>query len=608
MKLRTNIYSAAICSILITSLMLSGGCTLMNPYVDVRDTTNCQNVHSFPEARTCNELIQSKYIDAMGAQAHLSTWSGVTLIPLTAYVAGLSIKGASTNKIADFTLGAAGLFGLSSWLSNSERSTIYGAGLSALQCALTASNGFDISSEDQTSLQQQITKFETQIKEVEAAATSLENEAAKLEENVSRQLSKTEQAVADANQLAANGQGLLIQYRRAGIRLHNATRAINNQVNIALGSSIQSIATLPNVIKGMTSVYSELDSNQNALSIGGETDTKMDLENVKDRNFIAADNALKTALEELSKQSKILANTINRLTPEPATEQLASCGVNPDEVSPPLSLSPSTLTFTSGDNQTKTAVVEGGSEQYVADGNSDFFEIIQNSAFGPVFSVKLKQKAGTGDHVILIQDTSGKKAALKVRITSANDTGSGVRSDNNSQQRDDKKEPVITFSCFAVNQDKNPEPLTLSKGEQTLCGDKDKTEQLQTILLDRYSDLDDQGEFTDGNYGNKTRKAIKRFLAEFPHLGSDITELVIGAIVASDYQKINISDNYINALVASVKQKDPSLSGETDAHKVIQAFQNSSNLPAYGFIDENTFTAFCKTPESGAIEDCRNSE
>lgn len=574
-------------SIFAALIFLSSCAHITHPYIDASDPQKCQaflSAKSFSNARACNQQLQSNYLDAMSNQANLSSWTGITLLPLTAYTSGLAIKGDNANKVTDFTLGGAAAFGLSSWLSKPDRAKIYGAGLVALQCALTASNGFD----------QDIVELDTKLMNVLALVTGVREARLDVDEDPSTK-GKVDDALYEAELLLTNAEKLKLQFRQASVRLFDATRTINNQINIALASSVQSVSSLPGVIRGMTTVYSDLGSIYPTLKapVGTDLGDRIGLESTDGKSLIELDDLVKQLLQATERLSIYL----NAITPVPLTDQLEQCGVEPDSIVQPLSLSRNKITFASVTAAAQAIIVEGGSGQYVHDGGDEWFAIKQQSVFGPVFGVKPKSDANPepGEYIILIRDTTGGRVPLTLVLLAQEQGG----------DREDDEAPIVTSgeTCSGRNTLDN-----LSIGEEATCGDKEATTTIQAALTGAYPDLlDANPEFVDGDYGKNTRVAIERFLQDHDYLGSEINLLVIDALQQSGFELESERLQYTDmkkGIADFIKGHYPDVAGETSNEKIVAHFQVQTDLPATGFISDETLAKLCALEGSDNLQAC----
>lgn len=573
--------------VLITSTLVVGGCAhLSNPYIDTKTDSSCTSFStskSFAQARACNESLQSTYIQAMSSQAELSTMTGLALLPLTAYTSGLAIKGGNATKVTDFTLAGAGLFGMSSWLSKPKRSEIYGTGLAALQCALTASNGFDQNLSGMTGLTANVRKL---IIEVSDASADFNTN--------SLQTSEVNDAVFEARKQLVNAQKLNVQFTKAATKLYDATRTINNQINIALVNSVPSLASLPGVIQGMTQTYSDLAGIYPGLSAPASQGTD-DSFNKENRDGVDDDqkkkfDALRKLTTELKRATLNLTSYLAAMTPSPLGNQLEQCGVNTSSIITALSASQNKITFAGNTANTQTLVVNGGSGQYVHDGGNDNFEITQQSVFGPIFNIKPKSdgSAKLGDYSILIRDTSGGAITLALSII-ANEAG--------SSSHDDGK--PITSSCSAEEKG-----LELNDYEQTLCGDEERVKEIQTILALAYPELNNDSKFLDGNYGKGTKEALEVFAKDHDYLEQDINFLLTNAL--EDYSYATQSDplnkdGHAKQLMDLIRSE---YTQETDDKKAVAAYQSQLEISVSGYIGETTYQSLCKDPRAKDLTVC----
>ena len=129
-------------------LSIMSSCSIFHgPYVDEEKIGDgpafpCRlPADNMTAALKCSSEIKSRYVRNMGDQAMLATYTGIGLIPLTAYTIGLAANDNFSN-VSDLAIGSAGGFALARWLATPERTQIYGLGLEAIQCVEEAVRPF----------------------------------------------------------------------------------------------------------------------------------------------------------------------------------------------------------------------------------------------------------------------------------------------------------------------------------------------------------------------------------------------------------------------------------------------------------------------------------
>ncbi|MFC6673994.1 hypothetical protein ACFQDL_30820 [Marinobacterium aestuariivivens] len=269
-------------------------CSLLNPYVNSselkfvdpkapdKESQPCSTLpNDMQEAVNCAHVVQSKYVENMGEQAMLSSVSGVGLISLTAYTAGIAINDAHTTNVTDFALGASAIYGMSQWLSQPERTKIYGLGIKAVQCAVDASVPFQTNSANMKQFDTDVKNLRTQIKytsrDLETVKVLLDSNTqtvTKLTELDKAKVTSARQSIDEARTSATTAGQLIASYNHAPFELVATVNRINASVNAGLGDSIQSMSALPGTLSGILDMYSHLESGYVAHGYSPEGETK----------------------------------------------------------------------------------------------------------------------------------------------------------------------------------------------------------------------------------------------------------------------------------------------------------------------------------------------
>lgn len=503
--------------IAVLSISLSG-CKLTNPYIDdaklIDSNGNTQN-YCYPltenpsHAIACSSALKSEYIDGMGEQAALTSLTGIGLIPLTAFTIGFAANGESATKISDFALGSAGLFSLSNWLTSPERTRIYALGHQALQCAEQASMPFLIASatnklREKDTSDTGLNEYVGQLNTVMSAV----NFALVPQSPLASEFAAAKTEALEAKQQAAE---LAIKFNQAPGALITHTQRINSAVNLALTSSIQSLSALPGILNGMGDLYTNNTTFFNGFVPATEAGSGVGKIDVQSLPAVQR-TKLTTQLEALKVATKQLQYYVNSMSPKPAAKSLESCGIDTTQLVGGITVTPTSLEFSSN-TITHSVSVNGGSGTYVYE-TSALFEIDQNTPFGGVFSIKIKEEnAQNGNYFIKIKDSTGRTIDVPMAIKTAAqpnaqpNNGSGAASSNET--------------CALSG--------SLKTAEEPLCTDK-----VQTLALQETLNTIGFSVRADSNYGEETRTAIIQFAQKHEHLLDDISKLNIQAIM--DYQ------------------------------------------------------------------------
>lgn len=580
--------------------------TLTSPYIDegklIKTTGSgsdkttekicMQPATSIATALECSAAIKSQYLEAMGDQVKLVSWTGIGLIPLTAFTIGLAANGGSVNKVSDFALGGAGVYTLSRWLSAPERTQIYGLGQKAVQCAEQAVQPFMLPAGQRDSFIEKQNDLMTKHAEVVAdlaatraflAGSPASNPTVKAATTLFTDVEPALLKSASVQQKATN---LLRQYDKAPNELVTAVKNVNAAVNEALGSTIQSLNTLPGVLSGVGSLYQEsLTGFASFEPARGTADVINELlmlesEFWTDLQLLNELNGLRAGFESLLYHIAVMEAEVQRLTPEVPTQALSACGIDVTNIINPISVEPDVLSFKQDDTNRLSVLISGGNGTYVYSANADFFDIKQTPTFGDMLSVKWKGSE-SGTYVIKVKDSTGRSKAVMVNVSAAIITGVGNGNVGVSGRVDDQP----AADCALLKEG-------LIQGEEAVCGDINKTARLQTILKKELDIADPDNTFIDGNYGKDTRAAVVSFLEKYVHLDNEISALAFQAIFDFGHQLNLLSDDDVTALTES-------LDGESNEFIKVAKYQDENNLSATGFVGQTTLEKLCEDVELG---------
>ncbi|WP_377895310.1 peptidoglycan-binding protein [Alteromonas sp. R78001] len=518
--------------IAVISLSLSG-CKLTNPYIDDTKlvdsngnaTNYCNPLTENPSnAIACSSALKSEYIDGMGEQATLTSLTGIGLIPLTAFTIGFAANGESATKISDFALGTAGLFSLSNWLTSPERTRIYALGHQALQCAEQASMPFLIAfaTNEQRERDAGDTGLNEYVVQVNTAISAV-NFAVIPQSPLASEFAAAKTEAQEAKQQAAE---LATKFNQAPGALITHTQRINSAVNLALTSSIQSLSALPSILNGMGDLYT--DNKKFFNGFVPATDEDSGVSGTDSQGLPPAQEAqLTTQLKAIKVATKQLQYYVNSITPKPAANTLESCGIDTTQLVGGLTATPASLEFASN-TITHSVSVNGGSGTYVYEASAQF-EIDQNTPFGGVFSIKVKEgSTQNGNYFIKIKDSTGRiiDVPMAIKKINASPTNGGGEGSSNE-------------TCALSG--------SLQAAEKSLCTDKVKTLALQATL----NAFDGISVGEDGDYGAETRAAIVAFAQHHEHLIDEVSELNIQAI--TDYQnQTQLEEAKLNTYLDSI--------------------------------------------------------
>jgi hypothetical protein len=499
------------------SILFLTSCSLTNPYVDDAKLVDknksvlCPlNPATYIEALKCSSSIKSEYISAMGDQANLSNWTGIGLIPLTAYTIGFALNGESVTKISDFALGSAGLFSLSNWLSAPTQTKVFSLGQKAIQCAEQVAAPLNLNSTSKNDLEGLLSEINEHMAILKVYLAEYPKESLN---------SEVESAIVEANKYRTNATGLLRKNRILPSTLVNAVRGINASVNNALSNNVQSLSALPSFLSGIGKLYESNntyfaqyipqneDSSSNEPKLEGGTGDSEKSGGYTDREFL---------IKTFVKFQELIINLeslVAVLTPEASSSTFENCGLDTTNLSETIQANPSTLSF-SDTTSTQSISISGGNGIYIHYADTSVFDIQQTPAFGSNMTIKVISNA-TGKYFITIKDSSDKTIQVPVLI-------SKPQSDTSSEN-DDKKGIDVLSSCSLKH--------SLESGELALCSNKELTTKIQKVLNEH---LMSEGNLieVDGDYGNVTRSALNAFISNYnDRLQTEISDLNIQALL-----------------------------------------------------------------------------
>lgn len=493
---------------LFMGLSLGACSSLTNPYIDEAKLSNDSSVNSCPPdtatlagALECSRQLKSRYLEAMGDQANLASWTGIGLIPLTAYTIGFAVNGESAAKISDFALTSAGLYSLSNWLAAPQRSKVYALGLKGLQCAEHAVLPLTLTTAELNSLQNHTVALDLAYADARSALAKFPDHSL---------APQVQQHLQEANTLRQQAALRQRQSSRAAASLVVTARGINTAVNEALVDSVQSLSALPGFLSGLSSLY-----DQNLTGFSAYVPTTTDQGAVVDGLAPQSQRGQELAdkHKELLAKMALLESELTKLTPQSQGQSLEQCGLDSNALAAGISLTPSTLSFNKVDSAHSVSI-SGGSGSYVYSANEDVFEVKQVPAFGDNLTIKLKSADQPGSYMIKVKDSSGKAQNLVITVSPPQPP---------QPLADGAPAVPIKPSCALSN--------NLQPGEEPYCQDKNLTIQLQTALNNGLPAA--QQIQVDGDYGEATRKAALAYMQQHSFAEPQINELNLQRIISS---------------------------------------------------------------------------
>lgn len=405
-------------AVLSASVFLTG-CQLTNPYiddaqfVDSNSSSVCTPLTTdAATALSCSTQLKSKYLSAMGEQAELSTWTGIGLIPLTAFTIGFAANGESASKISDFALGTAGLYSLSSWLSTPERTKVYALGHQAIQCAEQVSLPLLVNSKTGSA---NIKLNVKTLDKILASASALLKQEGDTKNKV-----LLGSAINEAKIVKSKAFALTRRFDLAPSALVATSQRINSSLNLALSDSVQSLSALPSILNSMGDLYSSNKESINAyIPLEPDNDDDKKQGEQEDKSEEQKHQDIQSLVKELEEATFQLQSLVDSHTPEPSESTLKSCGIDTTNIMHGLSMTPTNLEFIANDINVKSISINGGTGKYGYDSDS-IFEITQPAAFGGILQIKLKNTSATpGSYFIKVHDSAGRTMNIQVIIKPA---------------------------------------------------------------------------------------------------------------------------------------------------------------------------------------------
>ncbi|MFY0678072.1 MAG: hypothetical protein JXR18_12385 [Neptuniibacter sp.] len=405
-------------------------CSLFTPYVDPvelhtidtkihpcrwSDTTSMQN------ALNCSQALRTEYIRGMDDQALLASVGGVSLITLTAYTAGVAVNDAHRTNVTDLTLGAAGIYGINTWLSQPTRTQIYGAGAKTIDCAVEASIPFKATSEEKEEFQKKITDFASAYTSTESSANTLQAfiqnvEAENRDKYQVALLQSARLTIEEAKSLQKQAEDLNKAYRQAPDKLMTSLLRINNDVNEGLTGTIQSVSALPGSLSGILDMYSVLKEQSLALK---SSTVAIPQENGSEKIDVDEQtnplDELKKHLKTLNTKIASLKVELYRMTPTLPQKTAESCNMDLSDISEAITLQPASLMFTET-TKTLSVKVSGGSGRYISSYDETALKVKHVPSFGSILQIQAVASGAKGSFIINVSDITGAEGHLIVEV------------------------------------------------------------------------------------------------------------------------------------------------------------------------------------------------
>ena len=416
--------------ILIVCLILSTGCSLINPHVQF-DLSKKNEPVTVKSALQYADGAIDKYKSAIGDQSTLTSVTGLTLIPLGAAALAVSIVGLGTNVITALGVGGAAGIGVSSWLSSKPRQLVYAAGIEAMTCAKDAIQPFNLAEDtlntlfsDVKDLNASIASVETSIADIEAYAATNPQEA-ELAISVKQSVTRARSLVDEARAAYQSGSTLNIKLARAGHFLISAVDSIGAKVDVELTKTEPNVASIAGAIGGLAEMAHQIErlpggaTTIQGMAGGPPAAPKVGLAigkpNLSDLLRVLINDA--NALSQKTRSVSAVVNSIGSADLQPT---LKRCSV---DVVATISLQvqpPGGLEFDESTPSTKRVIVSGGKPPYFAyflATNVPGLVPPQNAGTSLIEITKTNQATPTGQYQLYITDTAGNNTTVNITIT-----------------------------------------------------------------------------------------------------------------------------------------------------------------------------------------------
>lgn len=434
--MRTSIPLKSVVGALALSVFASGCSSIIDPHLDFGDRpgrtrddsskeTTAVNQASLNEAILYAERAKDKYRDAVGDTAKFDRLLGVALIGVATATPIGALSGVGSNTLAIIGVSGAGTYSTGVWLQSDPTERAYVQGYLAVNCAVEAMLPLHFASDDTaySSYSTALADMPVQIGQVMSAMAALRGDLSVDATLRSELLANAATAVAEARAARATGLKAQNTIKQSGERLANGVDRIIGEVDAVIQDNRADLSSLQGIISGIAGVYSEFPGAPPVSVFGGQPsqeaggpETKS-LTNTRDSVGNLAD-----AVAVLVASTVRVSDFVGALGESRPTEALKACNIDPASVVTAMSIEPSSSTFTSGRNETRVYVVQGGAFPYTVSlvgGDEEQVVVAQLDRFGPAFSVTVTDKAAPGAYAVHAADQTGRRASLPIKVEAA---------------------------------------------------------------------------------------------------------------------------------------------------------------------------------------------
>jgi len=451
----------------VTALSLSA-CSLVNPHVRVaekirypEEATDPVIARTLPNAARYADQQKKAYEDAIDDRAAMTSMMGAGLIALSAAALGVGATGGGTELLLGMGLAGAAAVGAGSWVNSKPDQFAFAAGQMAIICTEQALTPLTSLSAD---VLPNVNKFtygftetgegdgtvaESPIPALAPALVEAQGKIAQMQviygritekgltaevEPEKKLLDDATKAVASAEQVRVKATDLIKVANRAGADWFSAIDRIVNAVDKALIGNSPELSSLPSVIGGLaglskgfgntTDLLSPKPKTEKAAEVGGLVAASPSSQSAPVDPDVADFRTAARELEELSGLAVVSAGRVAAVVDQVDTTKigaLTGCGINPQDLAPPLSILPAetSKTFKNTATSNKTITIQNGRPPYSAsltESAPKGLSIVAPVLMGNTVTIMVEKDAAKGTTPLVIGDSAGQTIQVMIVI------------------------------------------------------------------------------------------------------------------------------------------------------------------------------------------------
>lgn len=516
--------------VLFTGLVLAGCVGVFQPYIKIKTEIKDAAPNSFSGAVAYADNVRAQYRKALGNQAKLRIYGGLTMIGLATSTIGLGAAGVSGDEILVTGLTGTALFSGSSYLSSTPRQQAYIMGYNAVTCVVEVIRPLHFQDKDlayqrfrsaiDSKLSEKITKTSRAIDELSDELTWARADSTNLPNVVKAEyeeaLRNARTAVADARAAHQHGSVVYGEIQDVSAKLADAIDKIVGEVDTAVVQTIPGLPAVAATISQLGDIYGRFTKvPENFKSIDAETDVGPQSAQVP-RGFSRVSELrakylkLSEARTEMATSAREVNDFIAALKAKQPDKTLGACGVDPSAIVTAIELSESTLEFAHGSTVERLVEIAGGTAPYsVTPGGEVAGGISAKIPYpnAPLLQISISAEAAPGEYSVGVVDSSGERTdVLHIEI---------VRKPNNGVNPPDKTDEEQAAIIEAV--------------EEAFIGLANETDRklVQEVACMRLGER-------DGEFGPKTSAQILRSV---PNLTKDTAAEAIAGLLREPADK-----------------------------------------------------------------------